>query len=191
MPTRKVPRFMISSSREAGSACAAAASKNAVRRAKIRIIGISLAQTSGHRGHRPASSFRETGICAPRSTRPANSGNARRPALNLDVVFPGQSRGRAASEHLGLERFKLTPRLALAVVDEPDGGVAGHRPADDRRGVLADGFVHIILAIIGATDGPFETDRRHRAGANPGVAVRGVPLRGDRCLYGRGFLNYM
>src|SRR3954463_4132719 len=51
-------------------------------------------------------------------------------ALNFDVAFPDQSRGRATSEHFALERFKLAPRLTLAFVHEPDGGVGGHRPAD-------------------------------------------------------------
>ena len=64
-----------------------------------------------------------------------------------------------------------SPRLARAIVHQPDRGIRGQRTADHGRGILADRLVHIIFAIVLAANRPFEADRGHRAGADLRIAL--------------------
>src|SRR5258708_14569993 len=79
--------------------------------------------------------------------------------LHFAGVFADQFRRGASSGHLVFELLKSLPRLALAIVDEPDRGISRQRPADNRRGILANRFVDKLLVISLAADHPFETNR--------------------------------
>src|ERR1700761_6726839 len=52
----------------------------------------------------------------------------------------------------------------FALSNQADRRSGRHRSCYDRQGMLPDGLVDIIVVIVFASHGPFETDRRHRAG---------------------------
>ena len=87
------------------------------------------------------------------------------------AVLAGQIGGGAASGHLALQLLEAPACVAFAIVDHLDRGFPRHRAGDDRSGILADGLVDIVVAIVEA-DRPLETDRGHRAGTVLGVSVR-------------------
>src|SRR5260370_41925542 len=102
--------------------------------------------------------------------------------LNFAAVFPDQICSGAESDHFAFEPLKSLPRLVLAIVHESDGRIPRHRPADDRPRVFADRLIDIICAIVLAADGPFEADRRHRAGTDFLITVGFDPLVSNRLL---------
>src|SRR6185369_13705905 len=83
--------------------------------------------------------------------------------LFLAEVRAGQIGGGAASGHLALQLFEAPACVAFAIVDHPDRGFPRHRAGDDRSGILTDGLVDIVVAIVEA-DCPFKADCRHRPG---------------------------
>src|SRR3954463_13286368 len=81
------------------------------------------------------------------------------------------SAGNVPGSHFAFDAFEPPPRLAFALVDEPDRCILWHRSAADRYGILAYGFVDEIIAVVVAPHRPFETDRLQRAGAGLRVTV--------------------
>ncbi len=97
--------------------------------------------------------------------------------LAFAAVLPDKIRSRGASGHFASERLKSPPRLALAIVHQPDRGILRHRSADNRRGIFADRLIDIIFAIVLAANRPSETDRSHRAGADLVITARPRSVR--------------
>ena len=62
------------------------------------------------------------------------------------------------------------PCLALALIDQLDRGVPGHRARNDRRRVFANGLVDEIFATLGAARGPSEAKGCDRAGTGFRIA---------------------
>src|SRR6202165_2747357 len=194
MPTRKVPRFTISSRREACWACAEPVTRKnaAARQVKNRIIGLSFAQYQTTADIEQRIVFAKELIAIIRLTAfgyRACDEKRKRERLHFAAVFPDQICSGASSDHFALELLKSLPRLVLAIVHEPDGRIRRHGPADDRLGVFADRLIDIICALGLAADGPFETDRRHRAGTDFPVTVSLGPLGSDRLLPHCGFFR--
>src|ERR1700730_629657 len=194
MPTRKIPRFMISSRREACWACAEAATRKnaAARQVKNRIIGHSFAQYQTTADIEQRIVFAKEVFAIIRLTvfgYRACDAKRKRKRLHFAAVFPDQICSGASSDHFAFELLKSLPRLVLAIVHEPDGRIRRHGPADDRLGVFADRLIDVICAIVLAADGPFEADRRHRAGTDFLITVSLGPLGSDRLLLDCGFFR--
>ena len=103
---------------------------------------------------------------------PATSG------LDFAGVFPGRTRRRyVSSGHFAFDAFVPPPRRAFALVDESDRGILRHRSAADGHGIVANGFVHEIIAVVITPHRPFETDRLQRARTKLRISV-GIALRG-------------
>src|SRR3984957_8961307 len=107
------------------------------------------------------------------------------PTLHFAAVVADHIRGRGTAGHFAFQLLESLPRLSFTIVHESDGVLGRHRPAGYRPGIVADGLVHKIAAIIFATDGPFETDRFHRAGAHFRITVRHQGVRGDGLFFNR------
>src|SRR5437868_7223844 len=79
--------------------------------------------------------------------------------------------GGCASGHLVAEPFEPVTCFALALVDQLDGLVPGHRSRDHGSGMLADGLIDEIVAARILARGPFEADRGDGAGADLRIII--------------------
>src|ERR1700738_1048944 len=152
MPTRKIPRFTISSRREACWACAEAVTRKnaAVRQGKNRIMGLFFPQ------YQPTADIEQRIVFAKELIaiiRLAAFGyrachaKRKRERLHFAAVFPDQICSGASSDQFAFELLKSLPRLVLAIVHEPDGRIRRHGPADDRLGVFAESLIAAICAL--------------------------------------------
>src|ERR1700722_8387473 len=192
MPTRNVPRWTISSSREGCWACAGTASRKSIAAKPARTRFIELlrilhpASDQSPDLHAPATyrgDVRYQQLTAKGKVQTLRIGLAieirfwnesaagRLTGLHFAAVFANHARYRGASGHFAFQLFEPPPRLDFAVVHEADRRIPGHRPADNGRGILADGLVDIIFAAVGAAGRPFEANRRHRTRTGLRIAV--------------------
>src|SRR5229473_4968946 len=109
--------------------------------------------------------------------------------LHFAGVFADQFRRGASSGHLVFELLKSFPRLALAIVDEPDRGISRQRSDDNRRGILANRFVDKVFVMSLAADRPFETDRGNGAGTDFPITTGLHHFGGDRLFLNRGLFR--
>jgi len=76
-----------------------------------------------------------------------------------------------ASVHFAAEFLEALTRFGFAIVHQLDRRFLRHWSAGLGYRILADALVDEIFIVVGTADGPFETDRRDRAGADLRVAV--------------------
>src|SRR5581483_4685366 len=155
MPTRIVPRLMISSRREPWvCACAELAVR---RRAVTKHVRIRNIVFSGENYAGDCTRYR------------AAAGIRKRAPGRLCVVTISR---RAAADHFAPDLLEAAMRIALALIDQLDRGLRAHRAADGHRHrAFADALVDEIFVMLAAADAPFEADRGHWARANFGVAI--------------------
>ena len=79
--------------------------------------------------------------------------------------------GGGASGHLVAELLEPMTCLALALIDQLDGLVSGHRSRDHGSRMLADGLIDEIIAAGILSRGPFEADRGDGAGADLRIVI--------------------
>src|SRR5215813_11836057 len=126
MPTRSVPRLIISSRREVCWACAdpMASTSKAARQYKILFIGLSFAtQPAGTDApYRAVAGIRK---CTQYGSNPGREGYA-----SLPLLAPFSATLRP--DHLASDLFEAPPRIPLTFVDELDCRVRAHRTNNDR-----------------------------------------------------------